>query len=251
MEFEQWLSGVGKLDFPQPEDFSGLGYKGSFDLRPGRSLTSKEHWKERLEIQKPGVKLEVSDEYPAEIRDILESFHSRQFIVRKGCKKIAGAGAVDLYSGVAGVARFLVRGGCPWVLTFEILRHSSENLLDGVLQQKLLVLIRSDYVRLVGSAIVCKSLFSVAVTPPVRTLQFLRGVPWMAAAMKDKVKDGNAMSDYQLSVHEACYETDTRFWTENPDGSFLGSKEDMKRTSLGDSSPKWRSGIIASSRQGR
>lgn len=167
VDFEQWLSGVGKLDFPQADDFSELGYKGSFDLRPGSSLKSKEQWSERLAIQKPGVKLEVSDEYPAEIRVTLASFHSRQFIVRKGCKKIAGAGAVGLYSGVAAVARSLVRGGCPWVLTFEILRHSSENLLDGALQQKLLVLIRSDYVSLVGSAIVCRS-FSVAVTPPVK-----------------------------------------------------------------------------------
>ena len=55
----------------------------------------------------------------------------------------------------------------------------------------------------------------------MRTLQYPRGVPWMSSAMKAKVGEGNAMADFQKEVHAAAGREVVKFWTENPDGSFL------------------------------
>jgi len=102
-------------------------------------------------------------------------------------------------------------------------------------RRKVLRLIELRAVRCVGSALVCKS-FSVAVTPPVRSRQFPRGVPWMSLAMKEKVREGNSMSDFNAEIHSLCEQSENGeeeekvfFWTENPDSSFLWRQKKYRR----------------------
>eukprot|EP00435_Cladocopium_sp_Y103_P036673 s3148_g9.t1 len=166
----------------------------------------------------------------AEAVAILRSFDQRQVLFGDGVEDFLRPGALDLYSGTAGVARGLVRGGCPWVISFEITRHPSEDLLLKTNQEKILRLIELQAVRCVGSALVCRS-FSMAVTPPVRSPRFPRGVPWASVAMKEKIAEGNAMSDFNAQVHLQCEKSDpvVFFWTENPDSSYLWRQKRYKK----------------------
>eukprot|EP00435_Cladocopium_sp_Y103_P055244 s81_g18.t1 len=153
---------------------------------------------------------------------ILKTFDAKQVLFGKGVTEFLHPGALDLYTGKGGVARALSRSRCPWVVTFEITRHSSEDVLAADNRRKILRLIQLGAVKAVGSALVCKS-FSAAVTPPVRSLQYPRGVPWASAAMKQKIAEGNAMSDFNHEVHVECEEAEpvVFYWTENPDSSYL------------------------------
>eukprot|EP00435_Cladocopium_sp_Y103_P024002 s4132_g5.t2 len=153
---------------------------------------------------------------------ILKTFDARQVLFGDGISEFRHPGALDLYSGRGGVARALSKSRCPWVVTFEITRHPSEDVLSAENRAKILRLISLGAVKAVGSALVCKS-FSAAVTPPVRSLQYPRGVPWASAAMKQKIAEGNAMSDFNHEVHQECEGAVpvVFYWTENPDSSFL------------------------------
>ena len=77
-------------------------------------------------------------------------------------------------------------------------------------------------IKAVGSALVCRS-FSAAVTPPVRTRRYPRGVPWASSSMREKIAEGNAMSDFDCKVRAECEAAEpvVFYWTENPDSSFL------------------------------
>lgn len=158
----------------------------------------------------------------AEALEILRTFDAKQVFFRKGIADFLEAGALDLYSGTGGVVKSLQRGGCPWVVSFEIKRSSSEDVLSKTNQYKIVRLIQLGAVKLVGSALVCRS-FSPAVTLPVRSARYPRGVPWASSAMREKISEGNAMSDFDCEVRAACDEQEPPvfFWTENPDTSFL------------------------------
>ena len=158
----------------------------------------------------------------AEALEILRTFDAKQVFFRKGIADFLEAGALDLYSGTGGVVKSLQRGDCPWVVSFEIKRSSSEDVLSKTNQYKIVRLIQLGAVKLVGSALVCRS-FSPAVTPPVRSARYPRGVPWASSAMREKISEGNAMSDFDCEVRAACDEQEPPvfFWTENPDTSFL------------------------------
>ena len=206
------------------------------DIRPKAALKREERVAERpagtkvdFDSSQPSAQqLTVSMDCCDEVKDVLLSFPLSQFDFADGQPHISAPGALDLYSGVGGVRRALVRGGCPWVLSFEIKRSEREDLLCPENQRKIMVLIHFRAVMLVGSAIVCRS-FSIAVTPPVRNALYPRGVPWMSAAMKEKVKEGNLMSDFQAEIHAACFACFCFFWTENPDGSHLWRQRKFKK----------------------
>lgn len=165
-----------------------------------------------------------------EALDILHSFSDRQVFVAPGEQKFLKPGVLDLYSGRCGVARAAIRAGAPWVITFEISRSASEDILPEENKKKILALIRLGAVRGVGSALVCRS-FSTAVTPPVRTPRYPRGVPWMSRSMREKVAEGNAMADFQAEVQGECLAAPIPvfFWTENPDSSYLWRQQKFRR----------------------
>jgi len=235
--FDQWLGTVQEPSFPQEDDFKQLGYKAVPDLRPTAAMSRVECRRERMEnrVFVPKQELVFDDCIGEEARIILRTFSFKQFLIGSDDGVIRGHGALDLYSGIGGVARSLIRHGCPWVVTFEIDRSTAEDLLQPDLQQRILRLLATGIIDLVGSAIVCSS-FSVAITPPVRSPVYPRGVPWMAQSMKPKVKAGNEMADYQAELHDCCFEFEIYFWTENPDGSHLWRQRKYKRFRNADSS---------------
>ena len=82
----------------------------------------------------------------------------------------------------------------------------------------------------------------MAVTPPVRSAQFPRGLPSISAAMKVKVSEGNKMADFQAELIEACDKSDEFcfFWLENPDASFVWRQKKFERFRSPDSEEVFR-----------
>ena len=104
------------------------------------------------EVHHPASANELGDLDPEAV-EILESFSKEQVLFAKGVSNFLAAGALDLYTGVGGVARYLVRNGAPWALCFEISRSADEDVLDPKNQQKILRLIVLKAVKVVGSAL--------------------------------------------------------------------------------------------------
>ena len=94
-------------------------------------------------------------------------------------RQFTGSGALDLYSGIGGVARNLLKNGGPFGLQDFLLKLISLGTFD-----------------LVGSAVIYSS-FSKAVTPQVRSPRFPRGIPWIRHSMRSRVADGN---NHQIST---------------------------------------------------
>lgn len=230
--FDEWLGTVQEQGFPLKSDFENIGYKEMVDLRPAVALGVGEKRREKRVLRRklPPKTLTFDESIGEEARCILCTFNIEQFLISDENGVIRGRGALDLYSGIGGVAKALSRFGCPWVY-----RSSTEDLLQRDLQERLLRLVVIGAVDLVGSAIVCSS-FSIAITPPVRSGAYPRGVPWMPMSMKTKVKAGNDMADFQAEMHDCCLAYNTHFWTENPDGSHLWRQRKFKRFRSADSS---------------
>ena len=55
-----------------------------------------------------------------------------------------------------------------------------------------------------GAAPICSS-FSVAVTPPVRSSKYPRGLPDLRRSMQQKVRDGNSHSDFTRSIRPCLF----------------------------------------------
>ena len=241
-DYDAWLQQVEasagvESSFP---DFSDLGYHEPIKMKTGRGERSQQ-WRDRLKedhhlARAEAVASHVTDgaeSSPVELAPaavaILESFTSEQvWWPRHSAKKFLKAGALDLFTGRGGVARSLLKMGCPFVVTFEWQRSSREDLLDEENRQKILQLIRLKAFKVVGSALICAS-FSRAVTPAVRTHRFPRGVPWMSATMKIKVSAGNSHCDYATLVIQACEDGGVFYWLENPDSSWLWQQKSMRR----------------------
>ena len=151
---------------------------------------------------------------------ILQNLPRKQFFFRKGVTQFTEPGALDLFSSSFGVARQMVKLGCPWVLTFEWRRGAEEDLLNESTRSAILCLIRGKVFKTVGAAIICCS-FSIAVTPPVRSSDHPRGLPSLSRNMRKKVHDGNSHSDFLADIIKLCLSLDLLFWFENPDSSWL------------------------------
>ena len=236
--YDEWLqkseaaAGV-ESSFP---DFSDLGYREPIRMETGRQEHHRS-WLARQGTNKNqesngGVaaddnKVSVVGALDAEAVAILQSFSSAQVWWPRGSsKQFQSPGALDLFTGRGGVARCLLKLGCPFVVTFEWQRSADEDLLMASNREKILRLIELKAVEVVGSALICAS-FSRAVTPAVRTKRYLRGVPWMSATMKVKVMAGNSHSDFARLVIDACIRCAVYYWLENPDSSLLWQQKKM------------------------
>ena len=179
-EFDAWLNNL-PLDVSGIPDFRSLGYSGhplqSFwteyldsqastgEIRNHHFVQSKQQHKPVSFFRNPAEHAEcvnstslddseaVLGENGKDVVAILEQFPLQQFFYKGDKPDLTKRGALDLYSGRAGVAKALVARGCPWVLSFEWKRSAAENLLEDSLQNKLLHLIGLKAFRLVGSAI--------------------------------------------------------------------------------------------------
>ena len=107
------------------------------------------------------------------------------------------------------------------MLCFEWKRSASENLLSEEVRSKIFQLIRSQAVAAWGAAPICSS-FSVAVTPPVRSPRYPRGLPNLSPGMRQKVRDGNSHNDFLSDLIDASERErePVLFWQENPDTSW-------------------------------
>ena len=228
--FDDWISQQASFGNEADDvDFSELGYKAPLSLKDPREVCLKKE----IEMQDPpgpvslgetaesGEALLYESTLSAEVVAMLESIPKHQVWWPKGSKKqFDRPGALDLYSGVGGVARNLLKQGCPFVITYDWKRSSAENLLDPKLQQFLLTLVGKGAFSLVGSAVICSS-FSKAVTPQVRSPRHPKGIPWMRESMRSRVADGNAHADFNAKLLNLCRALDILFWLENPDSSYL------------------------------
>ena len=165
----------------------------------------------------PAVK--ASEVQPA-FTALLESFPIRQFVFYGEKPDLTVPGGLDLFSGCMGVARAMVANGAPWVLTFDLGRSVSEDLLCLELQAKLKKLLNSGAFGSVGMAPICAS-FSKAVTPPVRNKQFPRGKPGLSKAMRKKVSEGNRLADFCIELVAICLQLGVAYFLENPDTSWM------------------------------
>ncbi|CAE7208910.1 unnamed protein product [Symbiodinium sp. CCMP2592] len=143
------------------------------------------------------------------------------FVPARGPLDFTRKGALDLFSGTAGVARSLVRHGAPWVLCLDVVRGSAQDLDDPRLQRVIEALIRAAVFLSFGASPPCSS-FSRAVHPPFRSLAFPRGLPHLGAAAFEKVTRGNRQADW--TAHALALfrgRSSGHFWLEGPDGSFM------------------------------
>ena len=195
--FDRWMDLAG-VPSPEPElPYADLCGAQDLDLSSGSVLRRKEsavlgrpgHVKGDLALPEETAALQnevgrLSKLCPEAV-ELLSCFPRRQFYFREGVFDFFEAGCLDLFSGKFGVARQLVRCGAPWVLTFEWERSSDEDLLQPQLRTKLRRMIAVGCFKAFGAAPICAS-FSVAVTPPVRSSQFPRGLPNLWRSMQQK-----------------------------------------------------------------
>ena len=231
LAFDRWMQEDGRASAEHCDpDFRSLGYVPGdlVSAASGKKFAfSKFDIKSKCEATAAEASMDEGSagsscgELSREAVAMLRSFPARQFWWPKGSDRCFNSpGALDLYTGKGGVARALLRFGCPFVLTFDWLRDSSENLLDRELQLKLLKMVRLGCFKLTGSAIICRS-FSKAITPCCRSPRFPRGVPWMRQSMKQHVKEGNAHADFCAEMLEETGQAGGEYWLENPDTSYL------------------------------
>ena len=160
----------------------------------------------------------------------LEKFPEDQFIWHQkfGSRRealLSGPGLLDLFAGSRGISKAFVEASESWSLTFDIKNHPREDLLSAPLQVVILNLLTRKAFCAMASGPVCAS-FSTAITPPVRSLAYPEGVPWCSDLQKEKNCRGNDMLKFVLKASEAAILSGTKFFVENPDGSWLWRQKD-------------------------
>ena len=130
------------------------------------------------------------------------------------------AGFLDLYSGECGVACQLHSLTGAWVLCFDIVFGFEQDLGCESLRGDLLYLLGQHCFHGFGAAPVCRS-FSVAVTPPIRTLAFPYGISDVSEAVKERLLDGNSTAKWLIKMVVCAMKVGAHFWIENPAMSWL------------------------------
>ena len=221
---DDWLNSIGSLQNDLP--FGELGRDVHADLSPNRRIKLKPPKRnQRIAASAdPGVppegkapELQQRDPEPERGPSHEENMFCRhfssvpatQFFFKDACSCFEVPGVLDLYSGNCGVAKQLVKHGAPWALTFD---WNAEVMKICWLQSKAFFL-RLSW-RLFAPP--CR-----AITPPVRSRRWPKGVPHMPGSMKQKVKEGNIHDQFRLSLIMLAIANGWAFWCENPDKFFL------------------------------
>ena len=79
-----------------------------------------------------------------------------------------------------------------------------------------------------GAGPTCSS-FSVAATPPVRTIQWPGGAPWSSSNMRAKCHDGNRLAAMCASLASLSLKHGVHFWIGNPSSSWLWRQKPFLR----------------------
>lgn len=161
----------------------------------------------------------LSDEATA----LLDAVPSSQFVCPRGymLEDIRHLpGHLDLFSGSRGAARALANKSGRWVLCYDILHDSREDLLDLQVQQQVEQMMTAKCFLSITAGPVCAS-FSRAVCPAVRSRAEPLGVQHMTENMREKVSQGNAFADWMAKLVLLAMELLLVGWIENPATSFL------------------------------
>ena len=161
----------------------------------------------------------------SEARALLLQLPRSQFLWSKSFDSLEDAldrcrAVLDLFSGSRGVAKACVEVAEVWVLTFDIQHDDSEDLLDPKVQQLLSRLLTLRSFLAMGAAPVCAS-FSVAITPPCRSLEYPQGLPTCSEKQKLKNEQGNLILKFLLEMVLLCLQLGIYFFVENSDGSWM------------------------------
>ena len=236
-DFDRWLLAHGAATDYAGLDFGELCDDSRVDLRPQRRVRSDpaERAADAAGVQLGCASL-CSDEtvaaevltFSREAYDTLLSFPARQFVFSGEKPDLTKPGCLDLFSGRCGVAKQLVKFKAPWVLTFDWKRSAEEDLLNPEVRKKVELLITSGAVLALGAAPICAS-FSVAVTPPVRSARYPRGIPGLRKSMREKVSQGNRHNDWLADLLELCERQNLLWWVENPDLSWWWRQRRWRR----------------------
>ena len=193
---DAWLAERGAL----PQDALGLPPLAELGVvrAPVHSRKeARESWWQRPSFRHRGRRLDVAEALqadaalPLRVQELLRTIPLQQFLTIGGkAPDLCNKGFLDLYSHSFGAARALARRSGCWVLTFELHRDASENLLDAACQAKVLELIAGGAFYCVGGGPVCSSM-SRAIRPPVRSAAHPAGLPDCRPAMRAKVEEGN------------------------------------------------------------
>ena len=228
-----------------PFDFTELGYKETLEVRTGKQERSRCHFGKSAQelVQLEPFSPEESGALPSCCELCDEAVGLLQELEERGqvwwpsgsSRRFQTAGALDLYTGRGGVAKQLLKNGCPFVVTYEWNRDAGENLLWEKNQWVVLRLLELEAVKVVGSALICRS-FTRAITPAVRSRRYPRGIPWMRSSMRESVAEGNKHSVFNRKVMRKAEEKGLIYWVENPDTSFLWLQRGYERFSAPDSS---------------
>lgn len=129
------------------------------------------------------------------LEELLGAFRRDQFQFSKEYGSLEEAildkpGILELYAGCRGFSRAAVEIGACWTLSFDILHHPSEDLSSPSLQKRIEGMICRGFFAAMGCAPVCAS-FSSAITPPCRSKEHPRGVPWRSEKQQVKNQIGN------------------------------------------------------------
>ena len=244
--FDDWLrrQSADEVGVVHDEEFAPLGYvrpsgMSASDSAPGDAVVSEcgpggkdagdslHAGMEKVQAQE--AETFKSSELSEAVIKLLEAL-PEEFIwwPKNSDKKFRKKGALDLYTGVGGVARKLLSLGCPFVVSVDWKRSGKADLLKESLQLQLLELIQADAFDLVGSALICSS-FSKAITPAVRSPRYPAGLPGIRRSMREKVRQGNDHAKFNVLVISACDETHNYYWLENPDSSYLWIQKGYSR----------------------
>ena len=137
--FDEFISRLPADQQLNPFDFSQLMNGKKLDIRPRSRLQGAQKKKENTVncAPKPHVcKAGAEPPVDAATLDIVKSFENAQFFYEGDAPDFSKPGGLDLFSGNCGVAREMVRAGCPWVLTFDWSRSVKEDLLSAELRGK-------------------------------------------------------------------------------------------------------------------
>ena len=225
--FDRWMRMHASEFCDDGPPFDELCSSTGIDLKPRRSKQLRPSRGLVLQARVKREKVEAEEwkygRYETLLCDealaVLYSFDRSQFFLPDNFEGFKMPGAIDLFSGCFGVAKEMIRYGCPWVLCFEWNRSRDEDLLDPAVRQKIEQLLRLGAVESLGAAPICAS-FSTAVTPPVRSARFPRGLPSLSGTMKVSVMQGNSHNDFLIVLVDICIEAKIAFFIENPDESW-------------------------------
>ena len=152
---------------------------------------------------------------------VLASIPRSRFLKPKGSFKDwspCSPGVICLWGVTSSFSRAMLERGAPWVLMFGD-SNDTQDLSVADRQNLVESLICEGSVCVLGAFPQCFS-FSSAVSPSVRNLKFVAGVPHVSPQMLVKVKRDNRLNTWCAKLLRKRLFHNVRFWVGSPSSSF-------------------------------